>query len=272
MAAHLGKVIRRVRNDRGLRQSDVAEVAGVDNSTVSSIERGLVNPSLVTFLLLAEALGIRGVDLLAMAEEDVIYPLLHERLEHAAHRSHEHVDRPVRAGMGQVAEHGEPSADGVRPRAEPLVRQRLPGRKDQRRLAVMAYSRSSELSMASLDPSGSGRVDPATAVRSPSLGWCAPSPAGDWLACTSRGAQEDIVLMRPDGSDTVRLIELATNAGYTSTKVNGAIEIDAPSVWAPDLNRLAWQAGITLKELQATSADLEQAFFAMTGSDKTGNE
>jgi ABC-2 type transport system ATP-binding protein len=72
--------------------------------------------------------------------------------------------------------------------------------------------------------------------------------------------------------DTVRLIELATNAGYTSTRVNGAIEIDAPSVWAPDLNRLAWQAGITLKELQATSADLEQAFFAMTGNNKTGTE
>jgi ABC-2 type transport system ATP-binding protein len=72
--------------------------------------------------------------------------------------------------------------------------------------------------------------------------------------------------------DTNRLIELATNAGYQSTRVNGAIEIDAPSVWAPDLNRLAWQAGITLKELQATSADLEQAFFAMTGNNKTGTE
>ena len=72
--------------------------------------------------------------------------------------------------------------------------------------------------------------------------------------------------------DTIRLIELATNAGYTSTRVNGAIEIDAPSVWASDLNRLAWQAGITLKELQATSADLEQAFFAMTGNNETGTE
>jgi ABC-2 type transport system ATP-binding protein len=72
--------------------------------------------------------------------------------------------------------------------------------------------------------------------------------------------------------DTNRLIELATNAGYSSTRVNGAIEIDAPSVWAADLNRLAWQAGITLKELQATSADLEQAFFAMTGNHKTGTE
>ena len=73
-------------------------------------------------------------------------------------------------------------------------------------------------------------------------------------------------------ADTIRLIELATNAGYHTTRVNGAIEIDAPSIWAADLNRLAWQAGITLRELQATSADLEQAFFAMTGNNKTGAE
>ena len=73
-------------------------------------------------------------------------------------------------------------------------------------------------------------------------------------------------------TDTNRLIELATNAGYPSTRVNGAIEIDAPSFWAPDLNRLAWQAGITLRELQATSADLERAFFAMTGNNKSGTE
>lgn len=59
-------------------------------------------------------------------------------------------------------------------------------------------------------------------------------------------------------------------AGYASTRVNGAIEIVAPAHWTADLNRLAWQAGITLGELQATSADLEQAFFAMTGDTTKG--
>ena len=73
-------------------------------------------------------------------------------------------------------------------------------------------------------------------------------------------------------ADTNDLIQVATNAGYHSTRVNGGVEIDAPADWAPDLNRLAWQAGITLRELRATSADLEQAFFAMTGNDKTGTE
>lgn len=73
-------------------------------------------------------------------------------------------------------------------------------------------------------------------------------------------------------TDTSRLIELAIDAGYHSTRVNGGIEVDAPADWAPHLNRLAWQAGITLRELQAASADLEHAFFAMTGNDKTGSE
>jgi hypothetical protein len=46
------------------------------------------------------------------------------------------------------------------------------------------------------------------------------------------------------------------------------VEIVAPAHWTAELNRLAWHAGITLGELQATSADLEQAFFAMTGNPK----
>jgi ABC-2 type transport system ATP-binding protein len=73
-------------------------------------------------------------------------------------------------------------------------------------------------------------------------------------------------------ADTTDLIQLATNAGYHPTRVNGGIEIDAPAEWTPELNRLAWQAGITLRELRANSADLEQAFFAMTGNDKKGAE
>jgi ABC-2 type transport system ATP-binding protein len=66
------------------------------------------------------------------------------------------------------------------------------------------------------------------------------------------------------------LIRLATNAGYHASTLNGGIQVEAPANWTPEFNRLAWQAGITLRELRATSADLEQAFFAMTGADKEG--
>jgi ABC-2 type transport system ATP-binding protein len=73
-----------------------------------------------------------------------------------------------------------------------------------------------------------------------------------------------------DATDTARLIELVADAGYPAARVNGAIEIVAPAEWTAELNRLAWQAGITLGELQATSADLEQAFFAMTVDTRKG--
>jgi ABC-2 type transport system ATP-binding protein len=71
-------------------------------------------------------------------------------------------------------------------------------------------------------------------------------------------------------TDTPRLMQLATDAGYRATRINGALQIDAPAGWAPDLNRLAWQAGVTLRELGASAADLERAFFAMTGDHPTG--
>jgi ABC-2 type transport system ATP-binding protein len=73
-----------------------------------------------------------------------------------------------------------------------------------------------------------------------------------------------------NAADTARLIELVADAGYPATRINGVIEIVAPAHWTTELNRLAWQAGITLGELQATSADLERAFFAMTGDTKGG--
>ncbi len=98
---------------------------------------------------------------------------------------------------------------------------------DQRRIAIMADISNRELSLAPFDSSG-GKVGPEAAVRSPSLGWCSASPAGDWLACTSRGAQEDIVLMRPDGSETVRLMDDAPK--------------DRNPTWSPDGTRVSFMS------------------------------
>ena len=99
---------------------------------------------------------------------------------------------------------------------------------DAQRLAVMAYNRSYELAFAPFDAADGGKVGPETSVRSPSLGWCSPSPSADWLACTSRGAQEDIVLMRPDGSETVRLTD---DAGK-----------DRNPIWSPDGSRIGFMS------------------------------
>ena len=62
-----------------------------------------------------------------------------ERLEHGAHRGDDDRQRAVcgvvGVGVGEPAQDGQPPADGVAARAEPLVRQGLPGREvgDRRR-------------------------------------------------------------------------------------------------------------------------------------------
>jgi TolB protein len=91
-------------------------------------------------------------------------------------------------------------------------------------------------------------LESITTVRSPSLGWCSPSPAADWLACTNRTAQEDIVLVRPDGSETVRLTDDAWK--------------DRNPSWSPDGSRIAFMSTRSgqweLWSVQRDGSDLRQ--------------
>jgi Tol biopolymer transport system component len=86
---------------------------------------------------------------------------------------------------------------------------------------MMAYGASHELLLTRVSAAGTSATEPVSTVRSPSLGWCSPSPAGDWLACTSRTAQEDIVLVRPDGSETVRLTDDLVKDRNPSWSIDG---------------------------------------------------
>jgi transcriptional regulator with XRE-family HTH domain len=53
-----GLRLRQVRQDRGISQEKLAELAGLHRTYVSSIERGERNVSLVNIERLAQALGV----------------------------------------------------------------------------------------------------------------------------------------------------------------------------------------------------------------------
>ena len=55
---HFGRRLRRLRRDRDLSQEAVADLADLDRTYVSGVERGERNPSLVNICRLAAALGV----------------------------------------------------------------------------------------------------------------------------------------------------------------------------------------------------------------------
>ena len=67
-SARFGEVVRKVRSERGLSQEKLAELADLDRTFVSMIERGKRHPTLETANSLAEALQVRLSVLIASAE------------------------------------------------------------------------------------------------------------------------------------------------------------------------------------------------------------
>jgi transcriptional regulator with XRE-family HTH domain len=59
-----GSSIQRARNDRGLSQEKLAELAGLDRTYVSSVERGQRNISILNIVKFAKALSINPSSLL----------------------------------------------------------------------------------------------------------------------------------------------------------------------------------------------------------------
>jgi len=54
----LGKVMRRVRKDHGLSSTTVANVIGVDRSTINKYENGLRMPTLVNLLKFCQLIRV----------------------------------------------------------------------------------------------------------------------------------------------------------------------------------------------------------------------
>ena len=79
-------------------------------------------------------------------------------------------------------------------------------------------------------------------------------------------AQTATLIAKPEFTvDLSKLVEIATRHGHTATVEGGAVHIVGDADWGATLNRLAFNAGITLSELTATQPTLEETFFEMTG-------
>ena len=69
--SNLGAAIRRLRRERGLSQEALADLAQIDRSYMSSIERGRRNLSVLNVARIASALSVPLGDLLHMSEPPV---------------------------------------------------------------------------------------------------------------------------------------------------------------------------------------------------------
>ncbi|MCC6550305.1 MAG: helix-turn-helix transcriptional regulator [Ignavibacteriaceae bacterium] len=65
ISLRFGQKVREVRTSRGLSQEQLAELAGVHRTYIGMIERAEKNITLVTMQKIANALGVKIIDLIA---------------------------------------------------------------------------------------------------------------------------------------------------------------------------------------------------------------
>ncbi len=78
---------------------------------------------------------------------------------------------------------------------------------DGRRMVAMAYDRTNEVSFYELVRLRRGETTPLRRLKLQSSTQCTLSPDAEWIACSTRGAHEDLVLLRSDGSEMRRLTD-----------------------------------------------------------------
>jgi ABC-2 type transport system ATP-binding protein len=82
-------------------------------------------------------------------------------------------------------------------------------------------------------------------------------------------AQQPVLVAKPEYDvDLNKLVELIKNSGHTVSVIDGSAHVISPADWSATLNRLAFEAGITLASLTCVLPTLEETFFEMTGDSK----
>ena len=88
-----------------------------------------------------------------------------------------------------------------------------------------------------------------------------------------RAAQQSDVIVAPEhDADREQLAKILEAAGCTVTArpAENSVLVETAGLSAADLNRLAANNGITLRQLAEQTRSLERAFFALTGTDDAG--
>jgi ABC-2 type transport system ATP-binding protein len=78
--------------------------------------------------------------------------------------------------------------------------------------------------------------------------------------------QKPTIIVRTENeSDLEKVAEIARAQGHHVTIRHSEAHIEGPHEYAPILNKLAFEAGIVLSQLNPTLPNLEETFFEMTG-------
>ena len=63
--------LEEMRRERGLRQEELADLLEVSRQTISSLENGRYNPSIILAIKIARVFGVPVEDIFIYEEEDV---------------------------------------------------------------------------------------------------------------------------------------------------------------------------------------------------------
>ena len=66
----VGRNVKRVRQEKGLTQEQLAELSGFSQQYISGLEQGQRNPTVVSLYELATALGVSHMEFVRSAEDE----------------------------------------------------------------------------------------------------------------------------------------------------------------------------------------------------------
>jgi len=66
----VGRNVKRIRQEKGLTQEQLADLSGFSQQYLSGLEQGRRNPTIVSLYELATALGVSHMELVRSAEDE----------------------------------------------------------------------------------------------------------------------------------------------------------------------------------------------------------